>query len=242
MDALAISRVSANGPLQLTVGGALTGTLAQCTASTVDINATTVDLMTVFAAASANLTATTGNLQVVAASAGGRLSLQGQTGIVAGSLVTSGLGGITASTATGDLLATQVVSADLVTLTASTGSVLIDTVQGQNDVTLTAGQSIAGRSTARYDSVQSVTAQVNLQAQGGDITGNHPVNCRQCFADSQHRQPHGKHHQRPNQRRPACWRRHRRGRRDCCYRQCQPAGARRHPGQPPQRRGGRCHG
>ena len=35
-----------------------------------------------------------------------------------------------------------------------------------------AGQGIAGRSTARYDKVQSVAGRVNLQAQAGDITGN----------------------------------------------------------------------
>jgi hypothetical protein len=171
-DSLAISRVSANGSLQLTVGAALTGTLAQSTASAVDINATTVDLVTVSAATSANLTATTGHLQVGSASAGGLLRLQGQTGIETASLVTSGSGDITATTATGDLRATQVVSADAVALTASTGSVLVDTVQGQNDVTLMAGQDIAGRSTARYDKVQSVAGRVNLQAQAGDITGN----------------------------------------------------------------------
>ncbi|TFY97147.1 leukotoxin LktA family filamentous adhesin [Ramlibacter humi] len=172
-DGLILGNVVAGGALQLTVGGALTGTLAQSTGGSVAISANSVDLTTVQAATTAGITSTAGSLQVGSATSAGNLTLQGQAGITAGTLTTTGTGTIDATAVTGSLVATTVDSNAAVSLTASAGAgdIKVDTVEGQNAVTLTAGRSIGGRTAARYVRVESLGGGVTLDAQGGDVMG-----------------------------------------------------------------------
>jgi filamentous hemagglutinin family protein len=117
------------------------------------------------------VTAQTGSITIDTANAQTLMTLNGQAGITATTLTTDG-GSLVAAAHTGDVTIRTADSADAVVLTATTGNVKVDTVQGQNDVTVTAALDIAGTPGARYTRIESLAGNVYLNARGGSITGN----------------------------------------------------------------------
>ncbi len=117
------------------------------------------------------ITAGTGGIAMDSANAQTSMTLSAGNGITATTLTTDGPGTLSATAAAGDVTVTSADSSGAVVLTATTGNVKVDVVEGQNNVTVTAGQSIGGNPSGRYTRIESLAGNVTLDAQGGDVTG-----------------------------------------------------------------------
>ncbi len=161
---------STGAGLQLTAAAVNAGLLEART--NLQVTAGSIDVTTASALdGSLAATSTTGGMTLGSANAGTGMVLVAQAGITATTLTTDA-GALQATAHTGDVTITTADSGGAATVIATTGHVKVDTVEASEDVTVTAAQSIGGRSAARYDRIESLGGKVTLTAQGGNVTGN----------------------------------------------------------------------
>lgn len=192
-DALIVGNVVSNGLLQVSAGGALTGTKLQSTAGSVSASAGSASLATLAAAIDASLTTTTGSLAVTGSAAGRDVTLIGKTGVTTATVTasrnatliaqggninatsTTATAGDVAMTASSDVTAATTNAGTDISMTASAGNVSVTTSAiSSHDVTLNAGTNITTASVTGANNVTmtagSAVNATTTQATNGTLT------------------------------------------------------------------------
>jgi filamentous hemagglutinin family protein len=161
-DGLVVGNVVASGLLQLSAGGALTGTKLQSTAGSVNASAVSASLTTLAAATDISLTTTTGSLAVTGSAIAGRdVALTGKTDVTTATVTgarnatliaqggdinaasTTATTGNVAMTASSDVTAATTGAGTDISMTATTGNVGVTTSAiASRDVILNGGANV----------------------------------------------------------------------------------------------------
>jgi filamentous hemagglutinin family protein len=193
-DGLVVGNVVASGLLQLSAGGALSGTKLQSTAGSVNASAASASLATLAAATDISLATTTGSLAVTGSAIAGRdVALTGKTDVTTATVTgarnatliaqggdinaasTTATTGNVAMTASSDVTAATTSAGTDISMTATTGNVGVTTSAiASRDVTLTGGTNITTATvTGARNVAMTAGSAINAtttRATGGTLT------------------------------------------------------------------------